>query len=55
MTDGEGVDYGNPVVIVDGNEKWIGEVLCEAACWWEKFLTDWHIAEEPPFISGTDI
>ena len=54
MTDGEGVDYGNPLVIVDGNEKWVGEVLCEAACWWESFLTEWHVAEAPPFIPTGD-
>jgi hypothetical protein len=54
MTDGEGVDYGNPVVIVDGKETWVGDVLCQAALWWETFLTDWHVAEEPPFILGTD-
>jgi hypothetical protein len=29
-------------------------VLCQAALWWETFLTDWHVAEEPPFILGTD-
>jgi len=54
MTDGEGIDYGNPVVNVDGKETWVGDVLCQAALWWATFLTDWHVAEEPPFILGTD-
>lgn len=54
MTDGEGADYGNPVVIEDGKETWVGDVLCQAALWWGTFLTDWNVAKEPPFIPGTD-
>ena len=54
MTDGEGVDYGNPVVNVDGKEEWVGDVLCKASLWWETFLTDWHVAESPPFTPEGD-
>jgi hypothetical protein len=54
MTDGDGADYGNPILKDDGKEIWVGEVLCQAACWWQDFLTDWHIAEEPPFVPEGD-
>ena len=54
MTDGKDVEYGNPVVTVDGKERWVGEILLEAVCWWQMFLTDWHVAEEPPFVSAGD-
>jgi hypothetical protein len=54
MTDGEGIDYGNPVVNVDGKEMWFGKVLWQAVCWWQVFLANWHVAEEPPFIPNGD-
>jgi len=54
ITDGEGVDYGNPVVNDGGKETWVGEVLCQAVCWWEMFLTDWRVAEELPFVPEGD-
>ena len=54
MTNGKGVDYGNPVVNVDGKEMWVGEVLEQAVCWWKMFLRDWHVAEEPPFVPEGD-
>jgi hypothetical protein len=54
MTDGQGADYGNPVVNEDGKEIWFGDVLWQAVCWWEVFLAKWHIAEEPPFVPEGD-
>jgi hypothetical protein len=54
MTDGEGKDYGNPIVTVDGNERLVGDVLWQAVYWWETFLANWRVAEEPPFVPDGD-
>jgi hypothetical protein len=54
MADGDGVNWGNPVVSVDGQEILVGDVLWQAVCWWEVFLADWHIAEKAPFVSDGD-
>jgi hypothetical protein len=54
ITNGDGVTYGNPVVVVDGKERLFEEVLWQAEWWWRAFLTDWRVAEEPPFIPDGD-
>jgi len=54
VTDGQGADYGNPVVIIEGKERWFGEVLWAAVCWWQAFLEEWHVTEEFPVISKGD-
>lgn len=58
ISDGEGYDYGNPIIVEDDADgtrhRWAYEVFLEAKCWVETFVREHHIFPEEPFVPFGD-
>jgi hypothetical protein len=58
ISDGEGYDYGNPIIVEldlgDSRSRWAYEVYFEAKCWLETFIRDQHIFPGEPFVPSGD-
>ena len=54
ISDGEGYDYGNPIIVEGDMHHLADKVFGEALLWFEAFLRDWNIFPEEPFVSMGD-
>jgi hypothetical protein len=58
ISDSEGYDYGNPIIVEDSgsgsSERLAYEVFFIAKCWLETFVRDWKVFCEEPFIPSGD-
>ncbi|MGC2048457.1 MAG: hypothetical protein WA635_07595 [Gallionella sp.] len=54
ISDGEGYDYGNPIIVEGDTHHMADKVFYEAQFWFEAFLRDWNIFPEEPFVPMGD-
>ena len=54
ISDGEGYDYGNPIIVEGDTHHMADKVFHEALSWFEVFLRDWNIFPEEPFVPNGD-
>jgi len=54
ISDGEGHDYGNPIIVEGDTRHMANQVFYEALFWFEAFLRDWNIFPDEPFVSMGD-
>jgi hypothetical protein len=54
ISDGEGYDYGNPIILEGDTRHMADKVFYEAQLWFEAFLRDWNIFPEEPFVPMGD-
>ena len=54
ITDGEGYDYGNPIIVEGDTHHRAYNVFYEALNWFEAFLRDENIFPEEPFVPMGD-
>ncbi len=54
ISDGEGYDYGNPI-IVDGHTRHMADrVFHDALFWFERFFQEWNVFPDEPFVPSDD-
>lgn len=54
ISDGQGYDYGNPMIVEGDTHHMADKVFYEALFWFEAFLRDWNIFPEEPFVPMGD-
>jgi hypothetical protein len=54
ISDGEGYDYGNPIIVDGDTQHLADQVFREALSWFQAFIHEWKIFPEEPFVSMGD-
>jgi len=54
ISDGEGYDYGNPIIVEGDTHHMAYKVFYETLVWFETFLREWNIFPEEPFVPMGD-
>jgi len=54
VSEGEEYEYGNPVILIGDEAQDAQRVFYVALCWYERFMKQWNILPEEPFIPHSD-
>lgn len=52
ISDGEGYDYGNPVIVEGDTQHSADDVFYAALHWFQTFIREYNIFPEEPFVPG---
>jgi hypothetical protein len=54
ISDGEGHDYGNPIIVEGDTEHLADKMFYEALFWFRAFIHQWNVFPEEPFVPMGD-